>query len=139
MKLIGLDLGSRTVGIAISDELGFLARALETYRFDEDQYELAAEYICEICKKNNVTEVVLGLPKHMNGDQGVRAQISYDFKSMLESKGNLKVNLEDERLTTVLVDRAMIFGNVRRENRKQKKDEMAAVVILQNYLDKKRF
>ncbi len=75
----------------------------------------------------------------MNGDQGVRAQISYDFKKLLESKGNLKVILEDERLTTVMVDRAMISGNVRRENRKQKKDEMAAVVILQNYLDRKRF
>lgn len=139
MRIIGLDLGSRTVGIAISDELGFLARALETYRFDDDQYEIAADYVCEICKKNNVSEIVLGLPKHMNGDQGIRAQISYDFKQMLESKGDLKVNLEDERLTTVLVDRAMISGNVRRENRKQKKDEMAAVVILQNYLDKKRF
>ncbi|MDE7385152.1 MAG: Holliday junction resolvase RuvX [Anaeroplasmataceae bacterium] len=139
MKTIGLDLGSRTLGVAISDELGFLARALDTFRFPDDAYALAAEYVCELCKKEKVTTVVLGLPKHMNGDQGVRAQISYDFKAMLEEKGNLKVILEDERLTTVLVDKAMISGNVRREDRKKKKDEMAAVVILQNYLDKMSF
>ncbi|MDE7213702.1 MAG: Holliday junction resolvase RuvX [Anaeroplasmataceae bacterium] len=139
MKIIGLDLGSRTLGIAISDELGFLARALETYRFPDDEYSLAAEYICNLCQREKVSTVVLGLPKHMNGDQGIRAQISYDFKAMLEEKGNLKVILVDERLTTVLVDKAMISGNVRRNDRRQKKDEMAAVVILQNYLDKMRF
>lgn len=139
MKYLGLDLGSKTLGIAISDELGFLARALETYRFCEDAYEEAADYVCSLCKKEGITQVVLGLPKHMNGDQGIRAQISYTFKEFLETKGNLQVILEDERLTTVLVDRAMISGNVRRENRKQKKDEMAAVIILQNYLDKMKF
>ena len=139
MKIIGLDLGSRTLGIAISDELGFLARALETYRFPDDEYNLAAGYISNLCEKEKVSTVVLGLPKHMNGDQGIRAQISYDFKAMLEEKGNLKVILVDERLTTVLVDKAMISGNVRRNDRRQKKDEMAAVVILQNYLDKMRF
>ena len=139
MIIIGLDLGSRTLGIAISDELGFIARALETYRFQDDEYSLAAEYICNLCQREKVSTVVLGLPKHMNGDQGIRAQISYDFKAMLEEKGNLKVILVDERLTTVLVDKAMISGNVRRNDRRQKKDEMAAVVILQNYLDKMRF
>ncbi|MDE7263579.1 MAG: Holliday junction resolvase RuvX [Anaeroplasmataceae bacterium] len=139
MKYIGLDLGSKTLGIAISDELGFLARALETFRFEEDNYSLAVNYISALCEKEKVTKVVLGLPKHMNGDQGVRAQISYDFKAELESKGNISVILEDERLTTVLVDRAMISGNMRRTDRKQKKDEMAAVVILQNYLDKLKF
>lgn len=139
MKLIGLDLGSKTLGIAISDELGFLARALETFRFADDAYDLAADYVCNICKKEKVDTVVLGLPKHMNGDQGIRAQISYDFKNMLEKKANLKVILEDERLTTILVDKAMISGKVRRNDRRQKKDEMAAVVILQNYLDKIKF
>lgn len=139
MKYLSLDLGSKTLGIAISDELGFLARALETYRFPEDAYEEAAEYICTLCKREKITKVILGLPKHMNGDQGIRAQISYTFKNYLETKGNLQVILEDERLTTVMVNRAMISGNVRRENRKQKKDEMAAVIILQNYLDKTKF
>ncbi len=139
MKYIGLDLGSRTLGVAISDELGFLARAYNTLRFEDDNYEIAAEYVIDICQKEKVNTVVLGLPKHMNGDTGIRANISYDFKKNLEEKGNLNVILEDERLTTVIVDKAMIFGNVRRNDRKQKKDEMAAVVILQNYLDKNKF
>lgn len=139
MKYVGLDLGSKTLGIAISDELGFLARAVETYRFNEDDYEAAVNYTIEFCNKNNVKNVVLGLPKHMNGDDGVRAQISYDFKANVESKSDIKVHLEDERLTTIIVDRAMITGNVRRKDRKDKKDEMAAVVILQKYLDKKGF
>ena len=139
MKYVGLDLGSKTLGIAISDELGFLARAVETYRFNEDDYQSAVNYTIEFCKKNNVKTVVLGLPKHMNGDDGIRAQISYDFKANVESKSDIKVVLEDERLTTIIVDRAMITGNVRRKDRKDKKDEMAAVVILQKYLDKKGF
>ena len=139
MKYLGLDLGSKTLGIAISDELGFLARALETYRFESDDYDSAVNYTIEVCNKNNVKTVVLGLPKHMNGDEGIRSQISYDFKAKIESKSDIKVVLEDERLSTIMVDRAMISGNMRREKRKEKKDEMAAVVILQNYLDKMSF
>ncbi len=137
MKYLGLDLGSKTLGIAISDELGILARALETFRFDEDNYELAAKYTISICEKEKIKKVVLGMPKHMNGDLGVRAQISFDFKKLIEDNSDIEVILVDERLTTVVVDRAMISGNVRRDKRKQKKDEMAAVVILQNYLDKR--
>lgn len=139
MKYIGLDLGSRTLGIAISDALGMLAHALETYRFNDDDYEAAAKYTIELCKKENVKSVVLGYPKHMNGDAGIRAKISEDFKALLEKDTDIKVILADERLTTVIVDRAMISGNVSRKDRKQKKDEMAAVVILQNYLDKISF
>ena len=137
MKYIGLDLGSKTLGIAISDELGFLARALETYRFNEDDYEAAANYIIDVAKANKVTTLILGNPKHMNGDMGVRSQISVDFKNLIEGKSDLKVILEDERLTSVIVDKAMTFGDLSRKTRKQKKDEMAAVVILQNYLDRK--
>lgn len=138
MKYIGLDLGSRTLGVAISDELGILARAYNTLRFHDDDYEKAINYTLEICEKEKVSTVILGLPKHMNGDEGVRAQISFDFKAAIEAKSNIKVILEDERLTTVIVDKAMIEANVRRKDRHQKKDEMAAVVILQNYLDKIR-
>ena len=136
MKYIGLDLGSRTLGVAISDELGILARAYDTLRFEDDDYEYAAKTTVEICNKEKVKKVVLGMPKHMNGDLGVRAQISIDFKKMIEEQSDIEVILVDERLTTVVVDRAMISGNVRRDKRKQKKDEMAAVVILQNYLDR---
>ncbi len=139
MKYVGLDLGSRTLGIAISDELGFLARAVETYRFPENAYKKAAEYTIAFCQKEKVTKVVLGLPKHMNGDAGIRAQISYDFKNLIEKNSSLEVILVDERLTTVMVDKTMILGNVCRKDRREKKDEMAAVVILQNYLDKLKF
>ncbi len=139
MKYIGLDLGSRTLGIAISDELGILARSYDTLRFRDDDYDYAINQTIEICKKENVKTVVLGYPKHMNGDAGIRASISTDFKNKIEANSDIKVILEDERLTTVIVDRAMISGNVKRKDRRQKKDEMAAVVILQNYLDKISF
>ena len=139
MKYIGLDLGSRTLGVAISDETGFLARSYDTFRFDDDDYDSAVNYTIEICNKEKVKDVVLGLPKHMNGDNGVRAAISEEFKKKIEENSDIKVYLEDERLTTVIVDKAMISGNVRRKDRHQKKDEMAAVVILQGFLDKKSF
>lgn len=136
MKYLGLDLGSRTCGVAISDALGMFARAYETIRFEDDDYDKAATRVVEIAKLENVKEVVLGLPKHMNGDLGVRAQISFDFKDKLLALGIDKVHLIDERLTTIVVDRAMIEGNMRRDKRKQKKDEMAAVIILEDFLNK---
>ncbi|MBO5711614.1 MAG: Holliday junction resolvase RuvX [Acholeplasmatales bacterium] len=139
MKYIGLDLGSRTLGVAMSDALGMIARAYDTLRFKDDDYDTAINYTLELCKKEGVKTVVLGYPKHMNGDAGIRAQISEDFKAKIESQSDVKVVLADERLTTVIVNRAMITGNVRREDRKSKKDEMAAVVILQNYLDRISF
>ena len=138
-KVLGLDLGSRTCGVAISDMFGFLARVYDTIRFTDDDYDTCAKKIVEICEKENINDIVLGLPKHMNGDEGIRSQISYDFKAKIESKSDIKVVLEDERLSTIMVDRAMISGNMRREKRKEKKDEMAAVVILQKYLDRKGF
>lgn len=139
MKYIGLDLGSRTLGVSISDELGILARSYDTFRFPDDEYDLAIDYTIDICKKEKVSTVILGMPKHMNGDLGIRANISVEFKNKLEEKSDIKVVLVDERLTTIIVDKAMIKGNVKRKDRHQKKDEMAAVVILQNYLDRMSF
>ena len=139
MKYIGLDLGSRTLGVAISDAMGMIARAYDTYRFRDDDYDSAIKYTIDLCNKEGVKTVVLGYPKHMNGDAGIRASISEDFKRKVEEQTDIKVVLADERLTTVIVNRVMISGNVRREDRKAKKDEMAAVVILQNYLDKVSF
>ena len=137
MKYLGLDLGSRTLGVAISDEMGILARSYDTLRFKDDDYETAIDYVIGVCQKEGINTVVLGLPKHMNGDLGVRCDISFEFKKNLEERAGLNVILMDERLTTVIVDKTMISGNVRRDTRKKKKDEMAAVVILQDYLDKK--
>lgn len=137
-KVIGLDLGSRTCGVAISDISGILARVYETIRFTDDDYDTCAEKVVEICQKERVTDIVLGMPKHMNGDIGIRGQISIDFKAKLLSKGNFNVILWDERLSTVSANRVMLEGNMRREYRKEHKDELAAVVILQGYLDFKR-
>ena len=139
MKYIGLDLGSRTLGVAISDAMGMIARAYDTYRFRDDDYDSAIKYTIDLCNKEGVKTVVLGYPKHMNGDAGIRASISEDFKQKVEEQTDIKVVLADERLTTVIVNRVLISGNVRRENRKAKKDEMAAVVNLQNYLDRVSF
>ena len=135
MKYLGLDLGSRTLGLAISDALGMFARAYDTLRFEDDDYDYAINETINICKKEGINEIVLGNPKHMNGDEGIRSQISYDFKKKIEEKSDIKVHLLDERLTTVRVDKAMIMGNMSRQKRHQKKDEMAAVVILQDFLD----
>ena len=137
MKYLGLDLGSRTLGLAISDALGMFARAYDTLRFEDDDYDYAINETINICKKEGINEIVLGNPKHMNGDEGIRSQISYDFKKKIEEKSDIKVHLLDERLTTVRVDKAMIMGNMSRQKRHQKKDEMAAVVILQDFLDSK--
>ena len=104
-----------------------------------DDYDAAVNYTIELCKKEGVKTVVLGYPKHMNGDAGIRAQLSEEFKQKIEAQSDIKVVLQDERLTTVFVNRAMISGNVNRKDRKAKKDEMAAVVILQNYLDRISF
>ena len=136
MKYLGLDLGSRTLGIAISTS-GIIASNLETIRFRDDDYDYAINYTKELCLKEKIDVVVLGLPKHMNGDEGIRADISKDFKKKLEELlPSIKVVLTDERLTTVIVDKTMISGNMSRDKRKKLKDEMAAVVILQDYLDK---
>lgn len=137
MKYLGLDLGSRTLGLAISDALGMFARAYDTLRFEDDDYDYAINETINICKKEGINEIVLGNPKHMNGDEGIRSQISYDFKKKIEEKSDIKVHLLDERLTTVRVDKAMIMSNMSRQKRHQKKDEMAAVVILQDFLDSK--
>ncbi len=136
MKSIGLDLGSRTCGVSISDALGMIARTYSTIRFEEDDYARALKEVVEICKKEQVTNVVLGNPKHMNGDEGIRSQISYDFKKKLEESG-LTVTLLDERLTTVVAERSMLSADFSRKKRREKKDEVAAVTILQDYLDSK--
>ena len=129
MRYLGLDLGSRTLGIAISTS-GIIASNLETIRFRDDDYDYAINYTKELCIKEKIDVVVLGLPKHMNGDEGIRADISKDFKKKLEELlPSIKVVLTDERLTTVIVDKTMISGNMSRDKRKKLKDEMAAVVI----------
>ena len=134
-KVMGLDLGARTCGVALSDIMGMIASPLETIRFEEDDYETARDRIVDIIKANNVKKVVLGLPKHMNGDVGVRGEISIQFKEMLLEKADVEVILWDERLTTVSAQKSMIASNMNRKKRHRMVDTMAAVIILQSYLD----
>ena len=135
-KIIGLDLGSKTCGIAMSDALGMIAHGVETFHFDEDQDERAVERIVQLARENNVKKMVLGLPKHMNGDVGIRGEISIAFKAKLEAAiEGVEVILIDERLTTKVATNALIFADVSRKKRKKVIDKMAAVTILQGYLD----
>ncbi len=135
-KYLGLDLGSKTLGVALS-ESGVIAYAISTYRFTENNYEAAADIVAKLVKEYTTDVVVLGYPKHMNNDIGIRGKISEDFKKMVEERCKVEVVLWDERLSTQTALRAMIKGSERRKSQKQKKDELAAVVILQNYLDYK--
>lgn len=137
-RILGLDLGSRTCGIAISDELGLLAHGVETYRFKEGAYKRCAYRIKALVDEYGIHTIVLGLPKHMNGDLGERAQISIDFKERLEKMMDVDVILEDERLSTVVATSYLLMGDVSRKKRKNVVDKMAAVEILQGYLDRIR-
>ncbi len=135
MKYLGLDLGSKTCGIAISS--GIIASIYETFRFNEDDYDACLNRIVEIVNNEKIDEIVLGYPKHMNNDIGIRAKISEDFKAKLEEKVSSKVILWDERTTSMEVNRVMLMNNTSRKKRKEHKDELAAVIILQGYLDYK--
>lgn len=135
MRIMGLDLGSKTCGVAVSDALCMVARPLETIRFNNDDNDQALPRIQELIKEHEVHLIVLGLPKHMNGDIGIRAEISIEFKEKLEKMTGLRVVLLDERLTTMQASRVLIKADVSRNKRKRVIDQMAAVTILQGFLD----
>lgn len=136
-KQIGLDLGSKTCGIAISDATGLIARPLTTVRFESDDYDAAAKEVAAIAREQKVTDLVLGLPKHMNGDIGIRGEISLEFGKKLEAEG-FHVAYWDERMTTMQAESFLISADVKRKKRKQIIDQMAAQVILQSYLDSQK-
>ena len=138
MRILGLDLGSKTIGIAISDKLGFIASTYKTIFFEEGNSLTSLEELKEIIKKEEVSKIVLGFPKNMNNSIGPRAEESIKFKKILEDELNIEVNLEDERWTTVQANRVLIDANVSRKKRKTKIDKLAATYILQSYLDKNR-
>lgn len=135
-RIIGLDFGSKTTGVAVSDPFGWTAQGVEIIRRkEENKLRKTLARIEELVKEYNVTRIVLGLPKNMNNTLGDRAEKSMAFKEMLERRTGLCVVLWDERLTTVAADRTMMEAGIRREHRKEYVDEIAAVFILQNYLD----
>ena len=136
MRIMGLDYGSKTVGVAISDPLGITAQAIETIcRKDENKLRKTCARNETLIEEYKVERIVLGLPKHMNNDIGDRAERSLEFGKMLSRRTGLEVVMWDERLTTVEAERTLIENKVRREDRKKYIDKIAAVFILQGYLD----
>ena len=135
-RYLGIDLGSKTIGLAIS-ESGIIAQTLKTLRFAEDDYDQAVQMIIHEVKEHQIDVVVLGYPKHMNNDVGKRGLISEDVKKKMNEFLDVTVILQDERLSTKSALDVMIAGGTNRHKQKQKKDELSAVVILQNYLDRK--
>ena len=136
MRIMGLDYGSKTVGVAISDPLGITAQGIETItRKDENKLRKSCARIEALIEEYQVEKIVIGLPKHMNNDIGIRAEKSMEFAEMLKRRTGLEVQMWDERLTTMEAERTLIESNIRREDRKKYIDKSAAVFILQGYLD----
>ncbi|EOS80443.1 YqgF family RNAse H domain-containing protein [Dorea sp. 5-2] len=136
MRIMGLDYGSKTVGVAISDSLGITAQGIETIcRKEENKLRKTCARIEALIEEYQVERIVLGLPKHMNNEIGDRAKLSIEFGEMLRRRTGLEVVMWDERLSSVEAERFLIESKVRRENRKQYIDKIAAVFILQGYLD----
>lgn len=136
MRIMGLDFGSKTVGVAVSDPLGYTAQGVEIIRRkSENKLRQTLARIEELIGQYQVERIVLGFPKHMNNDIGDRAEKSLEFQEMLKRRTGLDVVMWDERLTTVEANRTLMEAEVRRENRKQYVDQLAAVFILQGYLD----
>lgn len=139
MRIMGLDYGSRTVGVAVSDPLGLTAQGIEIVRRkSENKLRQTLARLEELIAEYGVEKIVLGFPKNMNNTIGDRAEKSLAFKEMLERRTGLPVIMWDERLTTVEAQRTMIAGDIRRENRRLYVDRLAAVLILQGYLDSER-
>lgn len=136
MRIMGLDFGSKTVGVAVSDELLITAQGVEIVRRkSEGKLRQTLARIEELIQEYQVDKIALGYPKNMNNSEGIRCEKTQEFKEMLERRTGLEVILWDERLTTVAADRTMMEASVRREDRKNYVDMIAAVLILQGYLD----
>ncbi|SUK13624.1 Holliday junction resolvase [Staphylococcus agnetis] len=135
-KIIGLDVGSKTVGVAISDLMGWTAQGLDTLHINEQNNQLGIDTLIEIIKKEHVGTVVIGLPKNMNNSIGFRGEASLKYKQALqEALPELEIIMWDERLSTMAAERSLLEADVSRAKRKKVIDKMAAVFILQGYLD----
>lgn len=134
MRYIGLDLGTKTLGISLSN--GVIATNYTTLRHNED-YDYLVSEVKKIVDEKEIDKIILGYPKNMNNTVGERANITLAFKDKLEKCTNLEVIMEDERLTSVVANKALISADTRRKKRKEKVDGVASVIILQSYLDRK--
>ena len=137
MRIMGLDVGSKTVGVAISDPLGFTAQGVEIIKIDEEAGEFGFERLGELVKQYKVDKFVVGLPKNMNNSIGPRAEASMLYGEKIKELFSLPVDYQDERLTTVQAERMLVEqADVSRDKRKKVIDKLAAQLILQNYLDR---
>ena len=137
MKYLGLDLGTKTLGVSISDINGKISLPLTTIRYDNEEYNYLISELEKIVLENKVEKIVLGLPKNMNNTIGERALKTLDFKEMIENNLNIEVHMQDERLSTVSSEKFLISNDISRKKRKKVIDKMASQVILQSFLDKK--
>lgn len=138
MKYLGLDLGTRSLGLSISDLTHTIASTYKTLRYEENDYEYLLKELKKIIEQEQIEKIVLGLPKNMNNTIGESAERCLDFKKLLEEKLKIDVEMQDERLTTVEAHNYMIEANMSRKKRKKKIDSLAANIILQTYLDRKK-
>ncbi len=138
MRVLGLDLGTKTLGVAVSDATQTIATGLKTIRFSSESYVELADALKSLIEEYQVELIVLGLPKNMDNTTGFAAQRSIDFKDIIESKLKVKVELQDERLSSVSANNVLIKADLSRKKRKKKVDTVAATIILQTYLDKRK-
>lgn len=138
MKYLGLDLGTKTLGLAISDKLGIISMPFEVINYNDEDYDYLIYELDKIIKEENIDELVLGLPKNMNNSLGERALKTLEFQKLLEDKLNIKVNMQDERLSTMESEKFLISNNVSRKKRKKIIDKIAAQVILDTYLNSRK-
>lgn len=138
MRYLGLDLGTRTLGISLSDITNTIASTYKTIRFDEKNYDILIPEIKKLVNEFNVSKIILGLPKNMNNTLGDRCLETLAFKDKIEQNLNIEVIMQDERLTTVEATNYMLSADISRKKRKQKIDSLAANIILQTYLDKEK-
>ena len=136
MRYLGLDLGTRTLGISISDITATIANSYKTIRFNEGDYEVLIPELRNIIEEYNIEKIVVGLPKNMNNTIGERGITTLDFKEQIEKVLNIEVIMQDERLSTVEATHYMVEADMSRKKRKKKIDSLAANIILQTYLDK---
>ncbi|WP_112181433.1 MULTISPECIES: Holliday junction resolvase RuvX [Paraliobacillus] len=135
MKKLGLDVGSKTIGIAVSDAFGWTAQGITTLYWDELDFKTVEKQLADLIKEHEITEVIVGLPKNMNGSIGERGEACQRFATFIEETFQLKTFMWDERLTTMAAERVLIEADMSRKKRKKVIDKMAAVMILQGYLD----
>jgi putative holliday junction resolvase len=138
MRVMGLDVGSKTVGVAVSDAMGWTAQGIETISINEDQSQFGLQRVEELVKEYEVDKVVIGFPKNMNNTVGPRGEASQKYAKLIEDKLGISTILWDERLTTMAAERILLEADVSRKKRKKVIDKMAAAFILQGYLDSQK-